>query len=320
MRRRRLLSVWCEALIGATKERERIMTIRHRIAGVFVIACVVAIGWGPGGRVYAAEESTPKKAPAEESVVLLARADFVLKNGDEERGIQLLHQAAEQGSAEALYRLAKRYAAGKGVPQDPKQARALMQKAAALGHLAAMREGADYLLQGYGGPKDVKAGFAQLRKAAEGGDPEALYWMGLFTVKGQYEGADASQAVAWLKKAAEKGHKRAHYYMISVYLNGVGVEESISEAYNWAWKGAEAGDLESAYLLGMSLMAGEDIPQDRVEGLKWLQISLVLMGERDSRYKETFNLMREAYNKMMTQAQRDEFERRYVAWVKAHWK
>ena len=182
-----------------------------------------------------------------------------------------------------------------------------------------MRDGANYLLQGYGGPQDVKTGLAQLRKAAEGGDVEALYKMGILALTGKYGEKDQSQAVAWLKKAAEKGHKRAHYYMSAAYLSGVGVEENIPEAYSWAWKGAEAGDLESAYILGMSLMAGENVPEDRVEGLKWLQISLALMGESDSRYKKTLNLMRDAYHNLLTKAQRAEFERRYLAWVNAHW-
>ena len=304
------------------------MNGRRMAWGMVVIGLVMASGWGLDKRVLAADEAAQKQQAGqtagkaeqtEEQVVLLARADFALEHGDTQRGIDLLRQAADKGSAEALYRLAIRHAAGKGVPEDPEQARRLMKKAADLGHAEAMREMAEYLMKGYGGPKDAEAGFALMRKAAEAGDGRALFRMALFALGNHYKQADASQGIAWLKQAAEKGYKRAYYFLAAAYLSGEGVEKNLSKAYEWAWKGAEAGELESAYLLGMSLAAGENVPEDVVEGLKWLQISLALMGESDERYQKTLSMMRDAYHNLLTKDQQAEFERRYVAWVTAHW-
>ncbi|MFM5161326.1 tetratricopeptide repeat protein, partial [Aeromonas veronii] len=84
-----------------------------------------------------------------------------------------VQQAAEQGLAVAQLNLGVRYATGRGVAQDDKQA------------------------------------LAWTRKAAEQGHADAQFNLGVMYATGRGVAQDASQAVAWYHKAAAQGHADA---------------------------------------------------------------------------------------------------------------
>lgn len=75
------------------------------------------------------------------------------------RGISLLHRAAEQGSAEAMVRIAEYYQSGKFVIKDRERAVKYVLPAAANGDLNARLSLVRLFGQGYGSPRDYEYGY-----------------------------------------------------------------------------------------------------------------------------------------------------------------
>jgi uncharacterized protein len=99
--------------------------------------------------------------------------DSYIGFGKSDEGIAWLNKAAEKGSADAMKRLAKMYAAGVGVPQS------------------------------------FKESLTWQTKAAELGDTEAQYYAGLAYARGLGVDKDAEKAVYWLSKASKGGNAEA---------------------------------------------------------------------------------------------------------------
>jgi hypothetical protein len=121
---------------------------------------------------------------------------------EDEQDIERLRHAAEQGRADAQNALGVMYDDGRGVAQDPAQAREWFRKAAEQGHAAAQNNLAFMYEVGRGGPLDYGAALKWYRLAAEGGWPAAQASLGLM-----YAGAvgvirDLVEAYKWIDIAA----------------------------------------------------------------------------------------------------------------------
>ena len=106
-----------------------------------------------------------------------------------------LVDAAEQGDAEAQYKLGFMYEGSDSVPEDYTEAAKWYRKAAEQGHVEAQYSLGDMYDDGYGVSKD-----------------------------------DA-EAVKWYRKAAEQGEYFAHRSLGDMYANGEGVPQDDIEAY-----------------------------------------------------------------------------------------
>ena len=101
----------------------------------------------------------------------------------EARDLPSLRQAAERGDPNAQFELGVRYAEGKGVAPDDKEAARWILKAAEQGHL------------------------------------EAQFNLGLMYADGNGVPLDESKAVEWLRKAAQKGSAQAQQILRDNGLN-----------------------------------------------------------------------------------------------------
>lgn len=111
-------------------------------------------------------EVQPNPAPIA-GTEALAEAEKVAGTGDTQAMIELLDQSAFQGNMDALYKLARVYQNGVGVPANPELAVAYLTTASGLGHVESTRVLAwDYLL-GKGVSKDIPYGTSLMEKAAE---------------------------------------------------------------------------------------------------------------------------------------------------------
>jgi uncharacterized protein len=121
---------------------------------------------------------------------------------------------ANAGDAVAEVLVGESYAAGKGVPADPKQAALWYKKAADQGnvsgelHLAVLyRDGA-----GKSFPRDVEQAASWYRKAADAGDPGAQGTLGILYAFGQGVPRNDVEAYFWLDLAAAvKSENQAQY-------------------------------------------------------------------------------------------------------------
>lgn len=115
-----------------------------------------------------------------------------------EDAFKWINKAAENGTVETQFKLARRYHKGVILSQDFKQAAKW------------------YTI------------------AAEHGFKSAQYQLALMYKNGEGVPQDSRQVIKWLKKAAEQSHVGAQNTLINMYYEGQGVPQDYKQAYIWA--------------------------------------------------------------------------------------
>lgn len=229
---------------------------------------------------------------------------------DHDRSIQLFREGVKKGSPESMYCLAVAYLKGIGVAKDENKAEALFDGAGELGYSpenqggylgvdvypihdenyyrtismkkyqdlakkddsqAIYQLGLLYGIGAGGSPQETKA-IELIQKAAKVGHVDAM--LDLYNRYQTGEGVPESQVEAnkWLQKAAEAGNDYAQKTLAIHFLIGnEGFDQSIEDAVKWFGKSADQGDAASQYQYGISLISGDGIAANKVEGLKWIR-------------------------------------------------
>ena len=169
---------------------------------------------------------------------------------------------AEQGDAEAQFRLGKRHYEGDGVEWDYNEAAKWYHMAAEHGNTNAQYNlGVLYeqdVLEEWGPAweSDLEEAMKWFCKAAENGNANAQYRLGEY-----YEDSDWGKADKWYRMAAEQGDAKAQIRL------GSSSEMSCDwmEAMKWYRKAAKQGDAYGQYHLGQIY----EIVGDWKEALRW---------------------------------------------------
>jgi hypothetical protein len=135
----------------------RVASTRFELSRWFLIAAVAAMI--PGN------VTTSFAHAAGDDHTIAAAIDQAVRSGDFSHAAAALRRLAEQGNAEAQYRLSALYRLGRGVPQDDASAFKWM-KAAEQNHAAAQFNLARMYLAGHGVTADAAAAKAWMQKAA----------------------------------------------------------------------------------------------------------------------------------------------------------
>ena len=136
------------------------------------------------------------------------------RQGSQSAELQQLHQAAEQGDAEAQARLGSRYQVGEGVPQSHADTANWTRLAAEQGHARAQFRLGGMYYSGQGFPQDYAEADKWFRLAAEQGDADAQFALSVLYNMSALEGVlpqDPAEAAKWSRLAAEQGHTGAQY-------------------------------------------------------------------------------------------------------------
>jgi TPR repeat protein len=194
----------------------------------------------------------------------------------DEKAMYWLTKAAEQGHAEAQYRLGLCYENGEGVSRDMEKAVYWLTKAAEQNHHDAQVN----LAWAYKGEDQEKANYwdseatKQFKKAAEQGNAEAMYK--LYNHYNHYNFYDRDLAAVWLIRAAEQGHAKAQCDLAEAYKYGsLDFPKTLHESAYWYKEAAkrfaqaaEQGDAEAMYRLSNIFYWGSGlgyIPQDEIK-------------------------------------------------------
>ena len=207
------------------------------------------------------------------------------KQGDVET-IAALRQDAEEGNADAQWRLGMCYSKGHGVFVNADEAVKWFRKAAEQGH----KDAATQLRETEGVDETVKKDFrefcdyavknenvrlfiqARMKKAwtmaAQKGIPEGQTFLGLwnFYCKDFCEW----RAKEWFQKAAKQGIIEAQYRLGVCYANDERTPDH-AKAVKWYRKAAEQGHAEGQVALGMACYFGRGIAKDEAEAIRWLR-------------------------------------------------
>ena len=181
----------------------------------------------------------------------------------------VMKHKAEQGDAEAQFRLGALLFDGTGTKKDEEEATKWCRKAAEQGHVAAMRTLAKLIEHGVGAAEDPIEMAKWYRCAAEKGDAKSQFKLSLCYKAGIGVKQDDEQAEAWTKKSAEQGHSEAQANM-GVFIVSKKDPARLPEAAHWFELSAKQGEPAGMFKHGMTLMEGIGVKQDRMEGLAWI--------------------------------------------------
>ena len=156
--------------------------------------------------------------------------------GDGLRGL------ASAGDAAAQYEVGLRYADGRGVARDPKQAVAWFEKAAAQGSAPAQYRLGSAYEKGVGADRDPAQAIAWYGKAADAGNIRAMHNLAVMSAEGAAGKPDYAKAAQWFGKASTFGVRDSQFNLAILYARGLGIEQSLPQSYTWFAIAAAEGD------------------------------------------------------------------------------
>jgi uncharacterized protein len=189
----------------------------------------------------------------------------------QQRGVELLRQAAEQNDAEAIYLLATLSAAGAVVERSNVEAFTQMKRAADLGFADAQFALGTMYFEGLGTTKDDAAALASFRRAADGGNMEAMFSGGRIMLS-KPDPEMRAEGLALMNRAVENGHIEATLMLATAYgrgENGLPKDEAKAEAL--LKPAAERGNADCQMTLASLYKFGETFAERRDEAQVWLQ-------------------------------------------------
>jgi localization factor PodJL len=156
-----------------------------------------------------------------------------------------LRLAAANGDASAQFEVAARYAEGRGVRQDFKEAvRWYQHSAAASFALSQYRLGTLYE-RGLGVDKDLARARVWYGRAAAQGNVKAMHNLAVLAAGNSAGQPDYITAAQWFTAAAEHGLADSQFNLAILYQHGLGVAQDETRAYRWFSLAALSGDGEA---------------------------------------------------------------------------
>ncbi|HLD67867.1 MAG TPA: tetratricopeptide repeat protein [Pseudomonas sp.] len=168
----------------------------------------------------------PRPEPGREALLAAQQAEA---SGDTYGLLRALEDAAEQGSPQAHYELARHYQNGDGVARSQESALTHLSRADAMGHAEATRVLAWHYLKGMGVAQDIEYGTRLMEKAAWGSTraqrEAGLLYLNIYTPNLN----DSARGMELLKAASEAGDSPAMALYKHVFASA-GAEPATSPA------------------------------------------------------------------------------------------
>jgi len=190
---------------------------------------------------------------------------------DPAEGVKWFRRAAEQGHADAQYKLGFAYHVGSGVKENKAEAVTWYRQAAKQGSFPAQYQ----LIELYRNSIGVVGADCPctLAEAAEWGDAEAQYNLGVAYADGVGVAKDPTEGLKWIRKSAEQGIGRAQLSLGVAYWYGSGVPEDPVEAVKWFQKAAEQGIGRAQEMMGAACRTGKGVAKNEAMAVYWYRLA-----------------------------------------------
>ncbi|MGQ0645191.1 MAG: tetratricopeptide repeat protein, partial [Elusimicrobiota bacterium] len=207
-------------------------------------------------------------------------ADFDAAQRAEETGnyaaaLQEFRALADQGHAEAQFRLGSMLEAGRGTPKDEAGAVVWHGKAAAQGNRQAQYALGQMHRQGRGVRRDASQALKLLRASADQGYPAAAFALGEMNFRGDGAPQNYEEAARWFRKAMEgpEGDITARHYLALMHARGLGVPRDAVKAFQLWRRAADEGSAWAQGNLGLAYADGRGAPRDLASAYFWLTLA-----------------------------------------------
>lgn len=156
-------------------------------------------------------------------------------------GSEALRQAAEGGDPRAAFEVGMRFAEGRGVAADARQAFTWYRLAADKGLVPALYRVAVAWEKGLGTERNPDEAKRAYIAASEKGNVRAMHNLGVLYANGR----DMNAAIPWFQKAADLGLKDSQFILGIIHALGSGVKQDLAVSYKWFALAARQGDKEA---------------------------------------------------------------------------
>ena len=195
--------------------------------------------------------------------------------------LRALAVAAEQGDAEAQFKLGVRYEKGRGVSRDDEEAVKWYRLAAEQGLADAQYNLGWMYDEGHGVPRDDEEAVIWYRLAAEQGHDDAQYTLGEMYREGEGVPQDDGMAMKWFGLAAEQGNTSAQRNLERLRQTPKPKPKpkpkqktpASSRRADELRALAERGDAQAQFNLGVKYANGRGVRQDDEEAVKWFTLA-----------------------------------------------
>ena len=153
--------------------------------------------------------------------------------------------AAAKGDPSASFEVATRFAEGRGIKQDFKQAMTWYQRASAKGSAIAQYRLGTLYERGLGTPIDTTRARLWYKRAADQGNVKAMHNLAVLSAGNGQAAPDYATAAKFFKDAAERGLADSQFNLGVLHENGLGVAKDAQAAYLWFSLAARGGDAEA---------------------------------------------------------------------------
>ncbi|MFC1833195.1 tetratricopeptide repeat protein [Thermodesulfobacteriota bacterium] len=215
---------------------------------------------------------------------------------EEATELKKLRRRAEEGDAEAQFRLGLKYEYGLDVVKDPEQALKWYQKSAENGSKVAQQaiarltvkdsgqqSGTEHVEDEKSETRAEQSETTELKRLAQEGDPQAQYRLAKTYVDQPGRPTDFFMASEWLIRAADNVHPRAMGQLKDLANKTLA---SIEETNLADWKWAKGVKLtlpegtpqpgESAFTLGLRYSLGIGVPRNDSKALEYIFKSAII--------------------------------------------
>lgn len=188
---------------------------------------------------------------------------------DLERAYELMRVAAKQNHLQAKASLGYMLYSGRGVSANEQEGLRLLKEAADEGSPTAAFNYAKIVMDQSEGKTDVALSY--MKKAADSDMEKAqitlaeCYYFGDKGIPVDYK-----EALKYYERAAEKGNPLAENAVGGIYYNGLGVPFDRKKGTEYFQKAAEKGMPRAQVHLAHVYLMGDILPKSKVEALKWL--------------------------------------------------
>ncbi|MCB1511864.1 MAG: sel1 repeat family protein, partial [Hyphomicrobiaceae bacterium] len=153
-----------------------------------------------------------------------------------------LRVAAANGDPSAEFEVGARFAEGKGVQQDFKQAVSWYRRSATRGFALAQYRLATLYERGLGVTKDLGRARIWYQRAASQGNVKAMHNLAVLAAGSEAGKTDYTTAARWFEEAASRGLADSQFNLAILYQSGLGVERDLVKSYTWFGIAARGGD------------------------------------------------------------------------------
>ncbi len=177
---------------------------------------------------------------------------------------------AENGNAEAQFRLGGQYVTGNGVKSDPREGFLWVAKAAEQGHSEALIVYKTFHGSLPEGQMVAGKAFPLFKDKAKQGDVVAARIVGLCYLDGFGVEQSYEDSFKWFMVSAEQGDVSAQLRLREMYELGQGVAVDEKAAVHWTLKAANQNSSDAQLLMASYYCLGKGVKKDNVQAAMWV--------------------------------------------------